>query len=204
MFVGVDLASVNAGYALISDSFDIKFSLKLVTPDEFKVSDVTKCTFQADYFSKFLSQVPSTKALGIEAPALSAKFQMASIGFIHGAITARAMEFKKPWVYTPPTKIRYALLGAGNADKSLGVSFVKEHFTYKGSNQFPKSFEHNQADAVLLAYFSYLLYCFLHSITPKYLGNIEKKVQEAFYSTKVSSKKPDGIMHRKNEFYFTF
>lgn len=121
---------------------------------------------------------------------------------IHGAILTEAIDTKIPIVYTPPTKWKYAMLGAGNAEKQVGVDFVLSNFRFaKGIDM--KHFDNNQADAIMLAYFAYLLDNFSNSTKPFIFDNLDKRIHEVFFSEKAASKnKKNGIMFRPDEFYF--
>lgn len=199
-YLGIDIATDNAGYAILSGSRDVLLSKTCKPKGIYKDSEIMKCLYQKRVTEKVLS-LYDYSSISVEAPAFSFSNRMVSIGMIHGTLMPMIIETGKPIVYLAPTKWRYAILGKGNADKKLGKDFVLSNFRFaKGIDL--SSFDDNQADAIMIAYFAYLFDEFSNSRTPFIFDTLEKRVHEVFFSEKVASKKKSGIMHRKNEFYF--
>lgn len=199
-YLGIDIATDNAGYAILSGSRDVLLSKTCKPKGEYKESEILKCVYQQKVTKKVLS-LYDYSVISVEAPAFSFSNRMVSIGMIHGALLPEVIGTGKPIVYLAPTKWRYAILGKGNADKKLGKDFVINNFRFaKGIDL--SHFDDNQADAIMIAYFAYLFDEFSNSREPFIFDTLEKRVYEVFFSEKVVSKKKSGIMHRKNEFYF--
>jgi len=199
-YLGIDTASQNPGYCILEGANYIVFSRTWSTPEEFKVSDVKRAEFQLSVLKKIVESV-KCDITAIEAPAMSFKNQMVSIGFIHGAITSFINSTGMPWLYVPPTKHKYAFLKNGRADKPAGVSFVKRNFTFADRVDL-KKFDHNQADAAMLAHLGYLFDCYSKGAEPLYLEDTEKRMLEIFFNKGTTANKPSGICYRRNSFYF--
>lgn len=199
-YLGIDIASQNPGYVVLEGRNNIIFSRTWVTPDSFKVSDVKRAEFQLSVLKKIIGAVQCDIVV-IEAPAMSFKNQMVSIGFIHGAITSFINSLGVTWLYVPPTKHKYAFLKNGRADKAIGLSFVKRNFTF-ASRVDIEHFDHNQADAAMLAHLAYLFDCYAQGVVPEYLEDTENRMLEIFFDKGSTGKKPSGICFRRNSFYF--
>ena len=199
-YLGIDIASDNPGYSVIKDSRDIVFSKTIRTPKDFKESEILKCCYQKEILKKILKLKPFS-AICVEAPAFSFSNRMVSIGMIHGAILTELIGLSIPIVYCPPTKWKYALLGKGNADKKVGVSFVRENFKFANGIDLTH-FDNNQADAAMLAHIAYIFDCYRNNSIAEFFEGTESRAQEIFTSDKYSSSKKSGILFRKNEFYF--
>lgn len=199
-YLGIDIATDNAGYAILNENLVVSFSKTFTPKKEFKISEIMKCVYQRIVMFKVLG-LQDFNTICVEAPAFGFHNRMVSIGMIHGALLPSIIEIGKPIVYVPPTKWKYAMLGNGHADKKTGVDFVLSNFKFaKGLDL--SHFDNNQADAIIFSYFAYIFDCYSHNRKPFIFDTLEKRVEEVFLSDKITSRKKSGIMHRPNEFYF--
>lgn len=199
-YLGIDLATDNAGYAILNENLAVTFSRTFTPKNEFRDSEIMKCVYQRKVLFKAL-ELQDFTTICVEAPAFGFSNRMVSIGMIHGALLPHLIETGKPIVYTPPTKWKYAMLGNGHAEKKVGVDFVLNNFKFaKGLDL--SHFDNNQADAIMFAYFAYIFDCYTHNREPFIFDTLEKRIEEVFLSEKIASRKKSGIIHRPNEFYF--
>jgi len=204
MFLGIDIASRNCGHSIISkDGREIRFSKTIVPHDDFCHFDITKLVYQEAFLNKIFCSGLRFSMIAMEAPALAKKFGTFSIGYAHGFFLSYLLKRKVPFVWVPPTKWKYAFLAKGNADKNLGISFVKDFYPKLVNERV----DDNQADSLLLALFAFSVFHFVAGSEPivkNVFGlDIYNRLAEVISSDKTSkNKKEKGILNRPYEFYF--
>jgi len=139
----------------------------------------------------------------LESAALAASYGMVSIGSIHGALFQVLIDERIPFVYCTSGKHKKFLTGKGKATKTEIKNAIKGFFNHTGRMNA------DEADAVGLAIIGMTFAWILQSGRKKlkeYPFGIPTKIgNEIFFDTKSTNKrtrKPAGIIHRKNEFYW--
>jgi len=139
----------------------------------------------------------------LESAALAASHGMVSIGTIHGAIMQALVDKRIPFVYCTPKKHKKFLIGNGNATKTEIKNAIKVMFDHQGRMNA------DEADAVGFALIGLTFAWIVKSGGGKpidYPCKIPNKIgNEIFFDLKSTNKrtrKPAGIMHRPNEFFW--
>jgi Holliday junction resolvasome RuvABC endonuclease subunit len=141
-------------------------------------------------------------AAAVESPAYAARFQMVSIGTLHGVLLQTLIDAALPFLYVTPNKLKFFAAGPAKSkpwSKEKIISCVRAGFGLAGD------LDPNIADAIVLATMAFACHQAAFKsppqdfVTPWDAGWAHK----VFLGTAKASKgKKDGILHRPNEFFY--
>lgn len=195
--LGVDTAPKNLGLAVL----DMGSERRVLHAETFKPAELS--IKESDFIINGLiikrirelyKHFP-IEAAGVESAALSAQYQMVSMGSVHGAILQNTIDKRTPFIYITPGKVKYLATGSGKATKREVMNAAKAFFSTKVRDS-------NIGDAMVIAVGAYQFWQ-LYNNRPVEHHFKEKFTKTVFYARSPKSKgRLPGILHRENEFFW--